>query len=172
MEKEISEIYHFNPDDFDERGRRKADGKTFRDVVKDFEYAFHGSHSTEYALNFYSNSQTMRLLAKSNDAAPFLAYGMDLFEGNAFDAEKDAYANHQMDLRSKNILVYGIDSAYMTEFDEFGYPVFGKEKGIFPLTLLIDETMSDGVVRLATPTSDDDGELAPVTNNVPQKEYL
>ena len=60
----------------------------------------------------------------------------------------------------------------MTEFDEFGYPVFGKENGIFPLTLLIDETMSDGVVRLATPTSDDDGELAPVTNNVPQKEFL
>ena len=61
MEKEIIENYSFNPLDYDESGRRKDDGKTLRDVVKDFEHDFHNRHSTEYALNLYANSRTMNL---------------------------------------------------------------------------------------------------------------
>jgi hypothetical protein len=52
IEKEINETYSFNPDDFNEKGRRESDGLSFRDLVKDFEYDFHRRHSTEYALNF------------------------------------------------------------------------------------------------------------------------
>lgn len=78
MEKEISETYSFRPLDFDEKGRRIVDGLSFRDVVKEYERDFHYRHSTEYALNLYANSKAMALLAKSNDAAPFLMYGMDL----------------------------------------------------------------------------------------------
>ena len=77
IENEITETYYFKPTDFNEKGRRISDGMTFRDVVKEFERDFHERHSTEYALNLYANSQTMDLLARSNDAAPFLLYGMD-----------------------------------------------------------------------------------------------
>jgi len=82
IENEITETYYFKPTDFNKKGRRISDGMTFRDVVKEFERDFHERHSTEYALNLYANSQTMDLLAKSNDAAPFLLYGMDLTQGN------------------------------------------------------------------------------------------
>ena len=47
IEKEISETYYFNPDDFNEKGRRESDGLSFRDLIKDFEYDFHRRHSTE-----------------------------------------------------------------------------------------------------------------------------
>ena len=90
MEKEIIETYCFNPADFDESGRRYGDGVSFRDVVKEYERDFHKCHSTEYALNLYANSCTMALLAKSNDAAPFLIYGMDLTQGRSFDAIQDS----------------------------------------------------------------------------------
>ena len=30
LEKEISETYYYNPNDYDEKGRRKCDGMTFR----------------------------------------------------------------------------------------------------------------------------------------------
>ena len=96
MEKELYKTYYFNPADYDNRGRRKIDGKTFRDVVKEFEYDFHDTYSTEYALNLYANSRTMALLAKSKDAAPFLMYGMDLTQGKSFDAVQDPYVNHEM----------------------------------------------------------------------------
>ena len=33
MEKELCKIFYFNPVDYDNRGRRKSDGKTFRDIV-------------------------------------------------------------------------------------------------------------------------------------------
>lgn len=56
MNKEISEIYYYNPSDF-----------------------------TSYAYNLYANSQTMVLLARSNNAAPFLIYGMDLTQGFSLD---------------------------------------------------------------------------------------
>ena len=97
MEKEICETYRFAPSDYDETGRRKDDGKTFRDVVKDFERDFHIRHSTEYALNLYANSVTMRLLAKSNGAEPFMIYGMDLCHGNVFNPVDDPDFNFQID---------------------------------------------------------------------------
>ena len=172
MEKEISETYYFNPADFDYNGRSLDDGMIFRDLIKNYERVFHDIHSTEYALNLYANSNTMALLARSCDAAPFMIYGMDLTQGRAFDAEKDPYINHQMDKHSHYIYVYGIDSAFMTEFDEYGYPIFDEDSDIYPLTLLIDNNMRDGSIRLAVPTMDDgDDELKPVTIDVPQFEY-
>ena len=171
MEKELYKTYYFSPADYDDRGRRKSDGKTFRDVVKEFEYDFHNIYSTEYALNLYANSLTMALLAKSNDAAPFLLYGMDLTQGKSFDAIQDPYVNHEMEKHSANIYVYGIDSAFMTEFDEYGYPVLAEDSEIFPLTLLVDDTMREGELRLSVPTSDDGDEAENVPIDVPHFEY-
>lgn len=170
IEKEISEIYYFNPDDFNESGRSIRGGCTFRDLIKDYEIDFHNRHTTEYALNLYGNSQTMNLLARSCNAAPFLLYGMDLTQGEAFDAVKDPYINHQMDSHSKYIFVYGIDSAFMTDYDEYGYPELNEDSGIYPLTLLIDSTMGNGVVRLAVPSLDDD-DTETVIIDVPKFEY-
>ena len=171
MEKELYKTYYFVPADYDNRGRRKSDGKTFRDVVKEFEYDFHDTYSTEYALNLYANSLTMALLAKSNDAAPFLVYGMDLTQGKSFDAIQDPFVSHEMEKYSPNIYVYGIDSAFMTEFDEYGYPVLDEDSDIFPLTLLVDNTMRDDEVRLAVPTMDDGDETEDVIIDVPKFEY-
>ena len=171
MEKELYKTYNFAPADYDDRGRRKSDGKAFRDVVKEFEYDFHDTYSTEYALNLYANSLTMGLLAKSNGAAPFLVYGMDLTQGKSFDAIQDPYVNHEMEKYSPNIYVYGIDSAFMTEFDEYGYPVLDEDSDIFPLTLLVDNTMRDDEVRLAVPTMDDGDETEDVIIDVPKFEY-
>ena len=172
MNKEISEIYYYTPSDFNQDGRRNLDGKTFRDYIKECEIGFHSRHSTEYAYNLYANSQTMALLARSNNAAPFIIYGMELTQGISFDPIEDPYVNHEMDTYSRNIYVYGIDSAYMTEFDEYGYPIIDEENGIYPLTLLIDSSMRDGVLRLAAPTIDDDGEeTEEVIIDVPKYEY-
>ena len=171
IEKEITETYYFTSSDFNEKGRRFDDGMTFRDVVKDFERDFHERHSTEYALNLYANSLTMDLLARSNDAAPFLLYGMDLTQGESFDAVQDPFINHEMDKHSEKIYVYGIDSAFMTEFDEYGYPILNEDSDIYPLTLLVDDTMRDGDLRLAVPTLDDGDETENVTIDVPQFEY-
>lgn len=171
MEKEIIETYYFNPADFDESGRRYGDGVSFRDVVKEYERDFHICHSTEYALNLYANSCTMALLAKSNDAAPFLIYGMDLTQGKSFDAIHDPYVNHEMEQHSNKIYVYGIDSAFMTEFDKYGYPILDDNSDILPLTLLVDNTMRDGELRLAVPTLDDEDETENVIIDVPQFEY-
>ena len=171
MEKELYKTYYFDSADYDKRGRRKSDGKSFRDVIKEFEYDFHDTYSTEYALNLYANSRTMALLAKSNDAAPFLMYGMDLTQGKSFDAVQDPFVNHEMEKYSPNIYVYGIDSAFMTEFDEYGYPILDENSDIYPLTLLVDDTMRDNEVRLAVPTMDDGDETEDVTINVPQFEY-
>lgn len=171
MEKELSKKYYYSPSDFDTLGRRKSDGMTFRDVIKEFEYDFHETYSTEYALNLYANSKTMALLAKSNDAAPFLIYGMELTQGKTFDAIQDPYVNHEMEKYSPNINVYGIDSAFMTDFDEYGYPILNEDGDIFPLTLLVDDTMRDDEVRLAVPTVDDDGETEDVIIDVPKFEY-
>ena len=171
MEKELYKTYYFNPADYDNRGRRKIDGKTFRDVVKEFEYDFHDTYSTEYALNLYANSLTMALLAKSKDAAPFLIYGMDLTQGKSFDAIQDPYVNHEMEKHSANIYVYGIDSAFMIEFDEYGCPVLDEDSDIYPLTLLVDNTMRDNEVRLAVPTTDDGDETEDVIIDVPKFEF-
>ena len=172
MEKEISETYYFNPADFDNNGRRLDDGMTFRDIVKGYERDFHEVHSAEYALNLYANSNTMSLLAKSNDAAPFLIYGLELTQGRIFDTEKDPEINREMEKHSDYIYVYGIDSAFMTMFDKFGFPIVDEEHGICPLTLLVDDKMMDGSVRLSAPTMDnDDDEQEPVTVDVPKCEY-
>lgn len=72
-----------------------------------------------------------------------------------------------MDLFSKSIFVYGIDSAYMTDFDKDGYPIFGD--GIYPLTLLVDSNMRNGELRLATPTDESDDEFE--INKVQTPEY-
>ena len=164
MEKELYKTYYFDSADYDKRGRRKSDGKSFRDVIKEFEYDFHDTYSTEYALNLYANSRTMALLAKSNDAAPFLTY-------KSFDAVQDPFVNHEMEKYSPSIYVYGIDSAFMTEFDEYGYPILEEDSDIFPLTLLVDNTMRVGEIRLAVPTLDDGDEKEDVTIDVPQFEY-
>jgi hypothetical protein len=123
-------------------------------------------------MNLYANSQTMNLLARSCDAAPFMTYGMDLTQGKAFDAEKDPYANHQMEKYSGSIFVYGIDSAFMTEYDKCGYPIIDEDSDIYPLTLLIDDTMRNGTIRLAVPTLDDsDDEMTPITVDTPKYAY-
>ena len=171
MEKEISETYYYNPADFDNQGRRVSDGTTLREVIKEFERDFHQVHSSEYALNLYASSQTMGLLARSCDAAPFLSYGMDLTQGRAFDAEKDPEINHEMDKHSKHIFVYGIDSAFMSQFDDNGYPVLDDNSDIFPLTLLIDEKMRNDSVRLAVPNSEDNEEAESVTIDLPHFVY-
>ena len=144
---------------------------TFRDVVKEFEYDFHETYSTEYALNLYASSRTMAILAKSKDAAPFLMYVMDLTQGKSFDALQDPYVNHEIEKHSANIYVYGIDSAFMTEFDEYGCPVLNEDSDIFPLTLLVDNTMRDNEVRMAVPTTDDGDETEDVIIDVPKFEY-
>ena len=171
MEKELYKTYYFAPADYDMRGKRKSDGVSFRDVVKEFEYDFHNTYTTEYALNLYANSITMALLAKSKGAAPFLLYGMDLTRGKSFDAIQDPYVNHEMEKHSKFIYVYAIDSAFMTEFDEYGYPVLDEDSDIYPLTLLVDNTRRDNEIRLAVPTMDDGDETENVTIDVPQLEY-
>ena len=170
LEKEISETYYYNPNDYDEKGRRKCDGMTFRDIIKEFERDFHNNHTADYALNLYGNSYTMRLLSKSCDAASFLVYGMDLTQGESFDAKMDPFINHEMEIHSPYICVYGIDSAFMTEFDEYGYPIVDEDKDIYPLTLLVDSTMRDGIVRLAVPTLDGDNE-EDVIVDVPKFEF-
>ena len=96
---------------------------------------------------------------------------MDLTQGRSFDAEKDPHINHQMDMHSNYIYVYGIDSAFMTKYDEYGYPIIDENSDIYPLTLLVDDNMGEGSIRLAVPTLDDDDELEPVTIDVPQFEY-
>lgn len=170
MEKELSKTYFFHTADYDNRGRRN-DGMSFREVVKGFEFDFHNTYSSEYALNLYGNSNTMALLAKSNGAAPFLLYGMDLTQGKSFDAVLDPFINHEMEQYSEKIYVYGIDSAYMTESNEYGYPLLDEDSGIYPLTLLVDNTLHDGELRLAVPTLNDGDETENVSIDVPQFEY-
>ena len=170
MEFEISESYNFNPSDFDTEGNRIPDGTSFREVIKQFEYDFHRVHSADYALNLYANARTMRLLSKSCGAAPFLVYGMELTQGNSFDVAQDPCINHQMEAYGKMIYVYGIDSAFMIDFDDNGYPLLDKEESIYPLTLLVDNEMRDGEVRLSTPSLDGDYEEIE-TVNTPQLEF-
>ena len=49
---------------------------------------------------------------------------------------------------------------------------FGMKMGdIYPLTLLVDNAMSDGIVRLAVPTGDDGDEIEIAPINITQFEY-
>jgi len=52
-----------------------------------------------------------------------------------------------------------------------GYPILNEDSDIYLLTLLVDNTMRDGELRLAVPTLDDGDEIENVTINVPQIEY-
>jgi hypothetical protein len=47
----------------------------------------------------------------------------------------------------------------------------GEDSDIFPLTLLVDNTMRDNEVRLAVPTMDDGDETEDVIIDVPKFEY-
>lgn len=171
IEPEISETYRFRMADFDSRGRRKTDGETFRNVIKTYEHDFHARHSNEFALNLYANARTMHLLECSCDADSHLMYGMDLTQGKSFDPESDPRINHAMNDTGRYILVYGIDSAFMTEESESGCPAINEDLGIYPLTLLIDSTMSDETLRLSVPTGNDDEETAaPV--DIPEYVYI
>lgn len=172
MEKEFYITYFFNPADYGSTGRRIVDGISFREVIKEFERDFHQVYPSCYALNLYANPKTMDLLTKSCDAAPFLVYGMELTQGQSFDADKDPFINHEMDKNSNYIYVYGIDSAFMTEYDESGYPILDEDSEIYPLTLLVDDTMQDGSIRLSTPTINGDGEETENVIIFPKFEYV
>ena len=173
MIKELSETYHFHPLDYDSEGLNRKNGQTFRSFIAECEYAFHDAHSAEYAWMLYANSQTMLLLAKSKGANKNFIYGMDLTKGKHFHPVEDPFVNGEMDKHSKFITVYGIDSAFMTECDTNGFPFIDEEKGIYPLTLLVDNTMRDGTVRLAVPDDDNDSEeVEPVIIDVPHFEYV
>jgi hypothetical protein len=148
---EIKETYHFSPQDFDINGNRKSDGLPFREVLREFECDFHARHSDYYALFLFANSKTMLILSHSCNAKPNMIYGMDLIEG---DFEPNT--NHCIEEAGskKNIVVYGIDSAYMLP-DESGIPKIDEEKMVFPLTLFIDNELKNGVLQLKYLDDDD-----------------
>lgn len=172
MTKELSETFHFIPSDYDFGGINRKNGQTFRSFIAECEHSFHDLHSTEYAWMLYANSRTMYLLARSKGASENFIYGMELTKGKHFHPIEDPFANDETDKRSQSVTVYGIDSAFMTDCDVNGYPVIDEEKGIYPLTLLIDETMRDGTIRLAVPDDSDTEEVDPVTINIPYFEYV
>lgn len=171
MEKEFYDTYYYNPEDFNSHGVRKSDGKTLRELIKHFEYDFHNVHASEYALNLYASSKTMNLLALSCNAAPFLKYGMELYNGESFEHCKDSYINHSIDEHSRFITVYGIDSAYMDKYDNNGYPIINEGSEIYPLTLLIDDNMPNNEIKLSAFTDEDEGEFNNTGVYVPEKEY-
>ena len=76
-----------------------------------------------------------------------------------------------MEIHSKSVFVYGIDSAYMDNFDENGYPIIDENSEIYPLTLLVDDSMLDDVIRLTVPTIEGD-EAILINVNVPKFEYV
>lgn len=80
---------------------------------------------------------------------------MDLYHGNCFDPAHDPNINQKIDKNSQYITVYGIDSAFMP-INDIGVPEIDEDKGIWPLTLLIDKDMRDGEIRLSCPDDDDD----------------
>lgn len=55
--------------------------------------------------------------------------------------------------------------------DRMEASLIDEEAGIFPLTLLIDNSMRNGIVRLATPTSDDEQEENVLIDS-PKFEYV
>ena len=166
---EIKETYHFSPQDFDSKGKRTSDGASFRDVLKGFEYDFHERHSNYYALYLFANSRTMLLLSHSCNARKNMIYGMELIDG-----EFDPNTNHFIEEASdgKNIVVYGIDSAFM-QLDENGVPKIDAQKGIYPLTLLVDNRLKDNVLHLKYLDDDNsnDEDWATVPTNIYENSY-
>ncbi|MDR1582862.1 MAG: hypothetical protein LBS55_06320 [Prevotellaceae bacterium] len=145
---EIRGNYYFLPYEFDGNGRKHVDGTPFREIVKNFERDFRRRHPSHFASFFFSNSRTMLLLRYSCDADENTIYGMDLIEGD-FDPE----TNYNIEKDGKYKVVYGIDSAY-SQIDEDAYP----------LTLLIDDKLPDGMVVLKylDDNQNDDIVLTPV----------
>jgi hypothetical protein len=166
---EIKETYHFSPQSFDCNGKRTSDGVPFRDVLREFEYDFHSRHSNYYALYLFANSRTMLLLSRSCNARKNMIYGMELIDG-----EFDPNTNHFIEEASngENIVVYGIDSAFM-QLDENGVPEIDEQKDIYPLTLLVDNRLKDGVLHLKYLDDDNsnDEDWATVPVNVYENIY-
>ena len=50
----------------------------------------------------------MDLLSRTNDAATFLLYGMDLTQWESFDAIQAPFINHEMDKHSEKTYLYEI----------------------------------------------------------------
>ena len=161
---EIKRTYCFSPRDFDINGKRVSDGIPFREILKGFEYDFHSRHSNYYALFLFANMQTMLLLARSCNANKNMIYGMDLI---GVDGDFEPNINHRIEEASnkKNIVVYGIDSAFMP-LDENGISRIDEEKMIYPLTLLIDNNLNDGILHLKylddDNTNDDEDCVTPI----------
>jgi hypothetical protein len=145
---EIRERYYFSSFEFDANGRRRTDGTPFREIVKDFERDFRKRHPSHFASFLFANNRTMLLLQYSCDADENAIYGMNVIEGD-FDPE----TNYNIEKDSKYKIVYGIDSAY-SQINEDAYP----------LTLLIDDKIPDGMVVLKYLDDDqnDDEALIPV----------
>jgi len=148
---EIKETYYFSRQDFDIDGKRISDGIPFREVLKEFEYDFHARHPNYYALYLFANRPTMLILSRSCNANQNMIYGMDLIDGDF-----DPTTNHFVEEASskKNIVVYGIDSAFMP-LDKNGVPTIEEQKMIYPLTLLVDDKIRDGVLYLKYLDDDD-----------------
>ena len=166
---EIKETYHFLPRDFDINGKRVSDGNHFREILKEFECDFHARHSNYYALFLFANTQTMLLLSRSCNAKENMIYGMDLI---GVDSDFEPNINHLIEEASnrKNIVVYGIDSAFMLP-DKNGIPKIDEEKMIYPLTLLIDNNMKDGMLYLKYLDDDNEnGEDCLIPINVDEKQ--
>ena len=60
---------------------------------------------------------------------------------------------------------------YMDNFDENGYPIIDENSEIYPLTLLVDDSMLDDVIKLTVPTIDGDNAIL-INVNVPKFEYV
>lgn len=169
---EIIETYHLNLQDFNSNGIRYDDGRSMRDVLGDFERDYHSLHREYYALFMYANSSTMRCLAKACSAPEYYRYGMELNKGGAFDPIEDPLISSHIDMYSKYITVYGIDSIFMDNYDDNGYPIIDEEKEIYPLTLLVDSHLEDGTIKLSHPDDDDDDEAEELQPALPYFDYL
>lgn len=88
IEREICETYNYTPSDFDENGRRKSDGMTFRNLIKDFERDFH-------------NRQFVML-------RPFTAIVLVLFVALNIKAQDDEDISYSINLPETMILADGM----------------------------------------------------------------
>lgn len=89
---------------------------------------------------------------------------------NRFNPIKDPEINHKIDGFSQSITVYGIDSAFMKP-NSLGIPDINEDEGIWPLTLLIDNKMENGEIRLSCPDNDDEGDEEVTVPVIPKFEY-
>lgn len=156
---EIKETYRFFPRDYDRAGRRKFDGVPFREVLKEFEYDFHVRHPDCYAQFMLANIGVMSILARSCNANANMIYGIELIDGE-FDIDFNFIMEEASD--RSNVVVYAIDSAYMT-YDESGLPIIDD---IFPLGLVVDGDLGEGVLQLQGSDDDDSDDESLTTKPV------